>query len=39
VKIGNRIVRFNDTGPLGGVADEIPLTKTIDTATQYQATK
>jgi hypothetical protein len=39
VKIGNRIVRFNATGPLGGVAGEIPLTTTIDTATQYQATK
>ncbi|MDB6038333.1 MAG: hypothetical protein JWM99_2174 [Verrucomicrobiales bacterium] len=35
VKIGDRIIRFNATGPLGGVAGGIPLTTTINTATQY----
>jgi hypothetical protein len=39
VKIDNRIIRFNATGPLGGIVDEIPLTTTINTAAQYQVTK
>ena len=39
VKIGNRTVRFNATGALGGKIGEMNLTTTIGTEAQYRHAK